>query len=256
MFGTRVIPCLLLKDFGLVKTIRFEDPTYLGDPINVVRIFNDKEVDELVLLDITATVERRKPRMKLISEIAGECFMPLGYGGGIRDLGDIREILALGIEKVIVNSYAVEKPAFIREATNVVGSQSIVVSIDVTKNRRGQYEVFTHSGRTGTGLDPVKHAKDMERMGAGELILTSIDRDGTMQGYDVELIRKVSEAIHIPLVACGGAASIHDLIDAVKAGGASAAAAGSMFVFQGRHRAVLISYPAPHELRAAFGESI
>jgi cyclase len=256
MFRTRVIPCLLLKNDGLVKTIKFKDPTYLGDPINVVRIFNDKEVDELVLLDITATVERRKPRIKIISEIAEECFMPLGYGGGIRDLGDIQEILALGVEKVIVNSYAIENPGFIRVAADVVGSQSIVVSIDVKRNRRGHYEVFTNSGQKGTGLDPVRHAKEMERMGAGELILTSIDRDGTMQGYDIELIRKVAEAIHIPLVACGGSASINDLIDAVKAGGASAAAAGSMFVFQGRHRAVLISYPAPLELKIAFGESI
>jgi imidazole glycerol-phosphate synthase subunit HisF len=255
MFRTRVIPCLLLKNSGLVKTIKYHDPTYLGDAINVVRIFNDKEVDELILLDITATVEQRKPRMKIISEIAEECFMPLGYGGGIRNLEEIREILALGVEKVIVNSYAVENPVFIRMAADIVGSQSVVVAIDVKKNRRGHCEVFTHSGQKRTGIDPVTHAKEMERMGAGELILTSIDRDGTMQGYDIELIREVSTAVHIPVVACGGCASINDLVDAVTKGGASAAAAGSIFVFQGRHRAVLISYPAPVELKAAFGES-
>lgn len=252
MYRTRVIPCLLLKNQGLVKTVKFKAPIYLGDPINVVRIFNDKEVDELVLLDITATIEHGKPRVKLISQIASECFMPLAYGGGIRSLEDIRELFGIGIEKVIINSFAVENPSFIREAADQAGSASVVVSIDVKKNLRGKQEVFIHSGTKPTGLDPVKYAQEMEAMGAGELLLNSIDLDGTMDGYDLELIKCVSRAVHIPVVACGGAGSVANLAEAVKEGGASAAAAGSLFVFQGRHRAVLISYPGPQELKKAF----
>lgn len=252
MIRTRVIPCLLLRNRGLVKTVKFKDPKYLGDPINIVRIFNDKEVDELVFLDITATVENRKPPFKLISEIASECFMPLGYGGGIKDLEDIRQILSLGAEKVAINSYAVEQPTFIRAAADRFGSQSIVVSIDVKKSLFGKYEVMTHSGKKATGLDPVKFAIEMEQMGAGELLLNSIDRDGTMQGYDLDLIRRVSQVVTIPVVACGGARAVQDLVSAVHQGGASAVAAGSMFVFHGPHRAVLINFPTAAELRAAF----
>lgn len=255
MLRTRVIPCLLLKNRGLVKTIKFKDPTYLGDPINVVRIFNDKEVDELVFLDISATVERRKPNFKYIAEIATECFMPFGYGGGIRDLEDVKTVLGLGVEKVIVNSYAVENPDFISRAADFAGSQSVVVSIDVKKGFLGRYEVYIQSGKRGTGLDPVGFAMEMERRGAGELLLNSIDRDGTMQGYDIELIERVAEAVRVPVVACGGAGKLQDLADAVKVGGASAASAGSIFVFQGRHRAVLISYPSRAELRELFGDN-
>jgi cyclase len=178
--------------------------------------------------------------------------MPLGYGGGLRMLEDIREILTLGVEKVAINSYAVENPSFIRAAADLAGSQSIVVSMDVKKNFWGKYEVMTHSGQKATGLDPVKFAVDMEQMGAGELLINSIDRDGTMQGYDLELIKCVSRAVTIPVVACGGAHTVNDLADAVKKGGASAVAAGSMFVFHGPHRAVLINFPTPQELREAF----
>lgn len=254
MFRPRVIPCLLLRNLGLVKTIKFKEPTYLGDPINIVKIFNDKEVDELVFLDITATVENKRPPFKLLEKVAGETFMPLGYGGGIRSLDDVKTILGLGVEKVAINTYAVEKPSFVTEAADFAGSQSVVVSLDVKRNFQGKYEVFTHSGRQATGLDPVKFAMEMEKRGAGELLLNSIDRDGTMQGYDLELVRQVTGAVGIPVVACGGAAKVQDLADAVKHGGASAAAAGSMFVFQGPHRAVLISYPTSQELREAFGE--
>ena len=253
MLRTRVIPCLLLKNLGLVKTIKFKDPTYLGDPINIVKIFNDKEVDELIFLDITATVENKSPPFELLAKIATECFMPLGYGGGIHRVESIERILNLGVEKIVVNSYAVENPPFIKAAAGLAGSQAIVASIDVKKNHLGEYEVYTHSGQMATGLHPVRHAKEMERQGAGELLLTSIDRDGTMQGYDLELIKQVSEAVGIPVVASGGAATVQHLADGVRLGGASAAAAGSMFVFQGPHRAVLISYPTPQELRAAFG---
>ena len=237
---------------GLVKTIKFKNPTYLGDPINAVKIFNDKEVDELLFLDITATIEHRRPPIEFITKIAEECFMPLGYGGGIRQTEDIKQILSLGVEKVSINSYAVENPAFINAAADLVGSQSIVVSIDVKKDLLGRYKVFTHRGRKNTGLDPIEFAVEMEKRGAGEIFLNSIDRDGSMQGYDLELIKKVSEAVRVPVVACGGAANINDLSQAVKQGGASAAAAGSLFVFQGRRRAVLISYPTPTELENAF----
>lgn len=254
MVLTRVIPCLLLKGRGLVKTVRFKDPTYLGDPINIVKIFNDKEVDELLFLDIAATVENRKPPYKLLEEIAGECFMPLGYGGGIRDLEDIRTILNLGVEKISINSYAVENPSFIRAAADYAGSQSVIVSMDVKKNLRGRYEILTRGGRKATGLNPVKFAVEMEKQGAGELLLNSMDRDGMMQGYDIELIKLITGAVGIPVVACGGAGKTQDLADAVKRGGASAAAAGSLFVFQGAHRAVLVSYPTSEELRSAFYE--
>jgi imidazole glycerol-phosphate synthase subunit HisF len=253
MSRTRVIPCLLLRNRGLIKTIRFGDATYLGDPINVVRIFNDKEVDELIFLDSTATTEKRAPSFKYLHEIASECFMPLGYGGGIRTLEDIKALLKLGMEKVCINSYAVEKPAFIRAAADFAGSQSVVVSIDARKRRQGQYEVFTQSGRKATGVDPVRLAVELEKQGAGELLLNSIDRDGTMQGYDLELIRKVTSAVGIPVVACGGAGRIEHLGEAVREGGASAVAAGSIFVFQGPHRAVLISYPTQQELGQVFG---
>jgi cyclase len=254
MIQTRVIPCLLLKGRGLVKTIKFGKQTYLGDPINIIKIFNDKEVDEVVLLDITATIERRKPNIKYILEIASECFIPLGYGGGISSLSDIREILNVGIEKVIINSYANVNPSFIREAASEVGSQSIVVSIDVKRNHGGKLEVYSHGGKKGTGRDPVQFAQEMVSMGAGEILLNAIDRDGTMQGYDIELIKRVAEAVPIPVVACGGAASLNDFVTAVKLGHASGVAAGSLFVFQGRNRAVLINYPNQEELHRLFAE--
>jgi imidazole glycerol-phosphate synthase subunit HisF len=254
MFRPRVIPCLLLKGRGLVKTIKFKDPKYLGDPINAVKIFNDKEVDELLFLDITATLENRKPPFAHLAEIASECFMPFGYGGGIRSLDDVKTILNLGVEKVAINSYAVENPSFIQAAADFAGSQSVVVSIDVKKSFLGRYEVFSHSRKKATGLDPVKFAVEMERMGAGELFLNSIDRDGTMQGYDLELIKQVSGAVSIPVVACGGARTVTDLGEAVNRSGASAAAAGSMFVFYGPHRAVLINFPTSKELQKVFQE--
>lgn len=252
MLTTRVIPCLLLRNQGLVKTVKFKDPKYVGDPINAVRIFNDKEVDELLFLDITATVDRRTPRYKVISEIASECFMPLAYGGGIRSIEDIRQVLAVGVEKVCINTHAVDDPEFIRTAADIFGSQSIVVSIDVKKTLFGKYEVFTNSGSKASNLDPLSHAVRMEQMGAGEIFLNSIDRDGTMTGYDLELTRRVTAAVGIPVIACGGAGTVAHFRDAVKQGGASAVSAGSMFVFHGKHRAVLISYPDQAELRQAF----
>lgn len=249
----RVIPCLLLRNNGLVKTVKFSNPTYLGDPRNILKIFNDKEADELALLDISATIEKRAPRMDLLREVASECFMPLGYGGGVRRAREVEEIIGIGIEKVIINSAAVETPGLVEESAKAVGSQSIVASLDVRKGRfTRRYEVFTQGGRKATGMDPVTCAKRMEDAGAGEILLTSVDRDGTMSGYDLDLIGMVARAVRVPLIACGGARNVADLSAAVKAG-SSAAGAGSMFVFQGRHRAVLISFPIPKDLSAVFG---
>lgn len=249
MIQARVIPALLLKGQGLVKTVKFKDPKYLGDPINVVRIFNDKEVDELVLLDITATPENRGPQFNVLKDIASEAFIPLAYGGGIRSMDDVHTLLGIGIEKLILNTSSVEKPALVREIADHAGSQAVVVSIDVKKNFLGKYEVFTHCGQKKTGLDPVMHAVEMEKMGAGEILINSIDRDGTMQGYDIELVKKVADAVNVPVVACGGAGNLDHVAEVIQQGHASAAAAGSIFVFQGPLRGVLISYPARQELK-------
>jgi imidazole glycerol-phosphate synthase subunit HisF len=248
MLRTRVMPCLLLRDGALVKTVRFKDPGYIGDPINAVRIYNEKEVDELIFLDINATTENRRPPFKVLSEIAGECFMPVAYGGGIRTLPDIRQILSLGIEKVAINTEAIRNADFVRAAADTFGSQSIVVSIDAKKKWLGGYEVYTHGGRKPTGMDPVQVAVQMQVMGAGEILLTSIDREGTYEGYDIDLIKRITSAVTIPVVASGGAGKVQDFATAVKAGGASACATGSMAVYFGRNRAVLINFPSRQEL--------
>lgn len=249
MIRPRVIPALLLKGQGLVKTVKFKDPKYLGDPINVVRIFNDKEVDEIVLLDITATPQNRGPQFEVLKDIASEVFIPLAYGGGIRSMEDVSTLLGIGIEKLIMNTSAVENPSLIRDTADHAGSQAVVVSMDVKKNFIGKYEVFTRCGQKKTGLDPVRHAMEVEKMGAGEILLNSIDCDGMMQGYDIELVRSVADAVKVPVVACGGAGNLAHVAEVIQQGHASAAAAGSMFVFQGPLRGVLISYPSPKELK-------
>jgi cyclase len=219
--------------------------------VNAVRIFNEKEVDELVLLDIAATAEGRPPDFQLVSEIASECFMPLAYGGGIRTIDQIRQLFTLGVEKVIINAEAITTPGLVESAAKIFGSQSIAVSIDAKRNVWGKYEVYTVGGRQRTGLSPASAARQMESMGAGEILLTSIDRDGTLAGYDIPLIRQVARTISIPVIACGGAGCVGDFSVAVSEGGASAVAAGSLFVFHGPHRAVLISYPPITDLEQA-----
>lgn len=250
MLKPRVIPCLLLKYNGLVKTVKFKDPKYVGDPINAVKIFNDKEVDELIFLDITATREGRRPDFKLISSIASECFMPFAYGGGVRDLGELRELFQTGVEKVVINNHAIASLSFIRQAVELFGSQSIVVSVDVKKSMFGKYELFSHILGKSVKRDPFAFIRDIQEAGAGEIFLNSVDRDGTLQGYDVDLIRRVAASVSLPVIASGGAGNVKDLEQAIKEGGASAAAAGSMFVFHGKHKAVLITYPSPEELKA------
>jgi cyclase len=244
----RVIPALLIQDSGLVKSIKFKAHKYVGDPINAVKIFNEKEVDEIVILDISATAEKKAPNIPAIKEIASEAFMPLGYGGGITKLDEIKELITAGVEKVILNTSAFENPKLVSEAAKYVGSQSVVVSIDVKKNVWGKYKVFVRNGTKNTDIDPAQYARQMEQAGAGELLLNAIDRDGTFTGYDTDLIKLISSAVAIPVVAVGGAASVDDFAKAVKSG-ASAVSAGSMFVFHRPHRAVLISYPSQKELK-------
>lgn len=244
----RVIPSLLIDQGGLVKTIKFKDPTYIGDPINAVKIFNDKEVDELVLLDISATREERGPNFSMIQDITSEAFMPIGYGGGITSLDDIHELLKLGVEKVLINSGATIHPKLISEAANVVGSQSIVASVDVKKNLFGRYDVYSHGGRKKISGNPVEYTKMLVDEGAGEILLTSIDNDGTMSGYDLQILQQISHSVSVPVIASGGAGSFADFSTAISVGGASAVTAGSIFVFHGPHRAVLISYPTTEQI--------
>lgn len=254
MLKTRVIPCLLLKDGGLVKTIRFRDPKYVGDPINTIKIFNDKEVDELMLLDISASRERKGPAFTTISQIASECFMPLCYGGGVSTLEQARRIVSLGVEKIAINHAAIATPDLVRELADTLGSQAVVVSINVKKNWRGRYRVYDNGTGKVTSLDPVDHAEHLTDLGAGEVLVNDVERDGTQQGYDLELIRRFTDRLSVPVIACGGAWTTAHLRAAVTESRASAVAAGSMFVFQGPHRAVLISYPAYAELERLFQE--
>jgi cyclase len=240
---TRVIPVLLLRGKGLVKTIRFKDSMYVGDPINAVRIFNDKEVDELVFLDIAATPEGRGPDFDLLSDIASEAFMPMTYGGGISNLAQIRRIFELGFEKIIVDSIAYKNPGLISEAAAIFGSQSIVGCIDVHKTLLGRYELRSASAGVKERDSVIEHLAKLTQYGVGEILINSIDRDGTMIGYDLKLLREVSAAVTVPVIACGGAGSFDHLVQGVQDGNASAVAAGSLFVFMGPHRAVLINYP-------------
>ncbi|MEO8464176.1 MAG: AglZ/HisF2 family acetamidino modification protein [Gammaproteobacteria bacterium] len=250
MHIARIIPCLLLKNGGLVKTVRFKKDRYVGDPINAVRIFNEKEVDELVFLDTSATSAGNGPNFRLLEDIASEAFMPFGYGGGITTLEQIRRLYSLGVEKIVINT-AATNPGLVSDAAGLAGSSSVVVSIDARRGLFGKYSVYVEGGRRDLKTDPVSYARDMEKRGAGEILLNAIDRDGVMEGYDLELIRRVSEAVSVPVVAVGGAGSLKHFREAVEHG-ASAAAAGSMFVFHGKHKAVLITYPKYDEMRKLF----
>ncbi len=254
MLQHRVIPCLLLNNAGLVKTRKFKKPVYVGDPINAIRIFNEKEVDELVLLDITASLENRGPNYELLRELASECFMPLAYGGGVTSIDQIRTLLRLGVEKVILNTALNRHPDFVREAVATFGSQAITASIDVRRKLFGGREVMLLSGTESTGLDPVAAARKAEELGVGEILLTAIDVEGSMEGYDIGLLSEVSRSVSVPVIASGGAGCLEDFVSAVRDGHASAVSAGSFFVFYGRHRAVLITYPEYKELCSLFGK--
>jgi cyclase len=253
MLLPRVIPCLLLRDGGLVKTVRFKDAKYVGDPINAIKIFNDKRVDELIVLDITANRARREPNYALIDEIASECFMPLCYGGAVTSVAQAKRIVNLGVEKVAVNNAALARPELIGELASQLGAQSVVACLDVKKSWTGAYRVYDSAKQKVTDKDPFEHAALLVRMGAGEVLINNVDRDGTQQGYDHDLVRRFTAKLRVPLIACGGAWTKDDLRTVVKDSGASAAAAGSMFVFEGPHRAVLISYPPYPELVRLMG---
>jgi cyclase len=250
MLRPRIIPCLLLQGGGLVKTFSFANPKYVGDPLNAVRIFNEKEVDELIVLDIDATVHGRSPDYSLIANLAAECRMPLCYGGGIKTVSQVEHIISLGVEKIAISSAALSNPDLISQAATRVGNQSIVVVMDVKciGYRGNFYQVFTHNGTTATLIDPIEFAIYAQRMGAGEIVLNSIERDGMQTGYDMELVEEVRNAVSIPVTVLGGAGSYADIEMLIRRFGIIGAAAGSIFVFKGKYRAVLIQYP-DHEMR-------
>lgn len=244
----RLIPCLTMIKRGLVKTTKFSNPRYLGDPINTVKIFNGKGVDELCILDIRATLEKRGPDFEYLKDIAGEAFMPLSYGGGITKISEIEKLFYIGYEKIVINTSFVTNPALVREAVVVAGSQSIVVSIDVKNEMFGKRSCYTHDGTIKVKESPIILAKMAEEMGSGEILLNSMTYDGTMLGYDLELVKQVVQAVSIPVIACGGAKDIHDFKRVLEKGGAHAAAAGSLYVYYGKQKAVLITAPDEKEL--------
>ncbi len=252
MFRPRIIPCLLIKDGGLVKSVKFKNYNYIGDPMNAVRIFNAREADELIFLDIHASRENRIISNKLVRKIGEEAFMPFAVGGGIHSTDQMRSILKAGAEKIIINTAAVKDPELIRNSAKMFGSSTIVVSIDVKKTLFNKNKVFINGGRDSTKYDPVDYAKLAEKMGAGEIMINSIDKDGTMEGYDIDQIRAVSDSVEIPVIASGGAGSNSDLKLAHYEGHATALAAGSLFVYQGSRRAVLINYPDRSEIMDFF----
>jgi len=231
MLKTRIIPILLYKDLGLVKGIKFDSWRRVGSAMQAIKVYNLREVDEMVFLDITATVNNCQPDFDLIDELADDCFMPMTVGGGVRTIEHVRRLLEVGADKVAINSIAVENPDLINEASKKFGAQCVVVSIDAKKTNDGQYEVYTHSGTKPSGLSPVKLAKQVESLGCGEILLTSIDRDGTMDGYDSDLIRSVTESVSIPVIASGGAGNYEHMLNALVEGKASATAAASIFHF-------------------------
>lgn len=252
MLATRIIPALLLRNESLVKTVRFGRFTYVGDPCNTVRIFNELEVDELLFLDITATIEQRMPNLKLLRDIASECFMPLAYGGGVRSFEVAREIFETGFEKIAINSFAVEQPSFVTRLAEHFGNQAVIVSIDVKRDIFGRPRVYTRSGRSSTGRSPVEWAQELEHLGAGEILLTSVDREGSWAGFDLEVLKAVTDAVTVPVIAQGGAGSLGHVAQAVREGGASAVALGSMVVFQKQGMGVLVNFPDKQDLRNLF----
>jgi len=253
LLSKRIIPCLLLDGRGLVKTVRFQNPKYVGDPINAVKIFNEKFVDEIIFLDISAAREGKGPNFEFISEIASECFIPFCYGGGIRTIQDAKKLYCIGVEKVSVNSAAIENPALIKELADQFGSQSVVAAMDIKKNWLGKYMVMKNQGKIKTSQKPLEYALRLQNLGAGELLVNSMDSDGTMEGFDLDILSELSDNVSIPLIACGGAGSLEHIKKVLEDTGISAAAAGSLFVFKGKHRAVLINYPSRENIKSILG---
>jgi cyclase len=259
MLRPRIIPCLLVHRGGLVKTQFFKDPKYVGDPINAVRIFNEKEADELMVLDIDATAKKAEPDYGLIAKLAAECRMPLCYGGGVSTAEQAARIVDMGVEKVAVSAAAISNPSLLTEMAAAVGRQSVVTVLDVRK-RSGLfskgYEVCTHNGKTIHKLDPLALAKQLQDAGAGEIVVNSVDRDGQMQGYDLELAMPFKQALKVPVTFLGGAGSLEHMGELVSKLGVVGAAAGSLFVFKGKYRAVLINYPTPEQKKLLFQNTL
>ena len=257
MLRPRIIPCLLIHDKGLVKTVRFSDPKYVGDPINAVRIFNEKEVDELIVLDIDATRENREPDYKMISHLAEECHMPLCYGGGVTTSDQFKKIIGLGVEKIAISAAAINNPKLISQAANEIGNQSVIVVLDVKKRMLpGKYEVKINNGTLSTGKCPFEFAREVEQLGAGEIVINSIDHDGMMDGYDHLLVEKIRKSVKIPITILGGAGTLGDIGQLFQNHGTLGAAAGSLFVFKGIYKAVLINYPNRNDKDALIRENI
>lgn len=248
MLYPRIIPCLLVHNKGLVKTVKFKDPKYVGDPINAVKIFNEKEVDELIVLDIDVTTQNREPDYKMIENLAVECRMPFCYGGGIKTVEQAQRIFSLGVEKIAISSVAISNPSIVSAIAERVGNQSVVIVMDIKKKLfTNKYEIWTHNGTKNTGKNPIEFALEMQKNGAGEIVLNSIDNDGVMKGYDLTLIQKIRDEINIPMTVMGGAGSLEDIGNIIKQHGIIGASAGSLFVFKGKYRAVLINYPTKPE---------
>ena len=247
MLRPRIIPCLLVHDKGLVKSIQFKNHKYVGDPINAVRIFNEKEADELMLIDIDATINKVEPNYKMIQNIASECRMPLCYGGGIKNIQQAQRIFSLGVEKIALSSILVENPNIISDLASKVGSQSVVAILDVKKKLFGGYEIYTHNGKNSTGINPIDFVQKIENLGAGEIVINSIDQDGTMNGYDLKLVEQIRKSTSLPLTILGGAGSLNHIGNLIQIYGIIGAAAGSLFVFKGVYKAVLINYPSFNE---------
>lgn len=252
MLRPRIIPSLLIQDNGLVKTVNFKNPKYVGDPINAVRIFNEKEVDELAIFDIDATVKGNDPNYSLIERLASQSMMPLCYGGGVKTVEQAQRIFSLGIEKIALSSSVLQNPTLITAISERVGSQSVIVVLDVKKKLLGGYEVYTHNGKKATGINPIKFAEEAQRLGAGEIVINSIDKDGVMKGYDLDLIAKVREKITLPMTVLGGGGSLDDIEKVIDQHGVIGVAAGSLFVFKGPYKAVLINYPTQIEKNKIF----
>lgn len=248
MLQPRIIPCLLIQNNGLVKTVKFKDAKYVGDPINAVKIFNEKQVDELMVLDIDATVQNKEPDYKRIENLASECRMPLCYGGGIKNVQQAQRIFALGVEKIAISSAAIGNFNLLKEIAQIVGNQSVVVVLDVGKRKlSNRYDIWTHNATKNTKKNPIEFAKELQEVGVGEIVINSIDQDGTMKGYDHTIIDRVREQIHIPLTVLGGAGSLQDIAEIISKHHIIGVAAGSLFVFKGIYKAVLINYPNSQE---------
>ncbi|MCX4028821.1 imidazole glycerol phosphate synthase subunit HisF [Endozoicomonas sp. SM1973] len=252
MLRSRVIPCLLIHNKGLVKTIKFQEPKYVGDPINAVKILNEKEVDELVVLDIDATVNNVEPDYELIAHLAAECRMPFCYGGGVKTAGQAKKIIQLGVEKIALSSAAIDNPEVLEQIGQAIGCQSVVVVVDVKKSLFGGYDIYTHNGKRKVKKELVNLVQEFETLGIGELVINSIDNDGVMKGYDLKLADRVRESVSLPITFLGGAGSIEDIAGLVDRFKLIGAAAGSLFVFKGKYRAVLINYLSKEDKERIF----